>query len=152
MKTRMLSIIGMFLIGTAAVFAQSKTEKFEVKGNCGMCETRIEKAANAVEGVTKADWDKESMMATVVFDESKTSVDAIQKAIAKVGHDAGEHKASDEVYNKLPGCCKYDRSESGKGMDKSGKHMDKSMKHMDHKKEMDKPVKEMDKPEKDKEE
>lgn len=114
MKRKMLSLLTMLLIGSVAVFAQTKTEKFEVKGNCGMCETRIEKAANAVEGVSKADWDKESMMATIVFDESKTSVDDIQKAIAKVGHDAGEHKASDEVYNNLPGCCKYDRSESKK--------------------------------------
>lgn len=114
MKRKMLSLLTMLLIGSVAVFAQTKTEKFEVKGNCGMCETRIEKAANEVEGVSKADWDQESMMATVVFDESKTSVDDIQKAIAKAGHDTGKHKASDEVYNKLPGCCKYDRSESKK--------------------------------------
>ncbi|WP_291856968.1 heavy-metal-associated domain-containing protein [Marinilabilia sp.] len=111
MKRKMLSLLSMLLIGSVAVFAQSKTEKFEVKGNCGMCETRIEKAANSVEGVSQADWDQESMMATVVFDQSKTSLDNIQKAIAKVGHDAGKHKASDEVYDKLPGCCKYDRSE-----------------------------------------
>lgn len=36
-------------------------------------------------------------------------MDDIQKAIAKVGHDAGKHKASDEVYDRLPGCCKYER-------------------------------------------
>lgn len=112
-------------MGSVAVFAQSKTEKIEVKGKCGMCETRIEKAANSVEGVSKADWDQESMMATVVFDESKTSLDDIQKAIAEVGHDTGKHKASDEIYDKLPGCCKYDRSESKNDKDDHNGHQDK---------------------------
>jgi copper chaperone CopZ len=125
MKRKMLSLLTVFLIGSAAIFAQSKTEKFEVKGKCGMCETRIEKAANSVEGVSKADWEQESMMATVVFDESKTSLDAIQKAITEVGHDAGKHKASDEVYDKLPGCCKYDRSDSKNDKDDHHGHQQK---------------------------
>ncbi|MDI3521111.1 MAG: periplasmic mercuric ion binding protein [Anaerophaga sp.] len=112
MKRTMLSLLTMLLMGSVAVFAQSKNEKFEVKGNCGMCEKRIEKAAKSVDGVSKADWDQETMMATVVFDESQTSMDDIQKAIAKAGHDTGKHKASDEVYNNLPACCKYDRSEA----------------------------------------
>ena len=32
-------------------------------------------------------------------------------AIAKAGHDTDMHKAKDEVYNELPSCCKYDRTE-----------------------------------------
>ena len=32
-------------------------------------------------------------------------------AIAKAGHDTDMHKASKEVYDKLPACCKYDRKE-----------------------------------------
>ncbi|RCW39074.1 MULTISPECIES: heavy-metal-associated domain-containing protein [Marinilabilia] len=126
MKRKMLSLLTVFLIGSVAMFAQSKTEKFEVKGKCGMCESRIEKAANSVEGVSKADWDQESMMATVVFDKSKTSVDDIQKAIAKVGHDTGKHKASDEAYDKLPGCCKYER------MEKKDAHGKKEHNHDGH--------------------
>ena len=30
-------------------------------------------------------------------------------AIAKVEHDTDMHKATDEVYDNLPGCCKYER-------------------------------------------
>jgi len=111
MKTKMLSLAVMFLLGTSMVFAQAKTEKFEVKGNCGMCENRIEKAAKSVDGVSAADWNKETKMLEVSFDESKTSVHKVQMAIAKVGHDTPMHKATDEVYNALPGCCKYDRTE-----------------------------------------
>jgi len=35
-------------------------------------------------------------------------------AIAKVGYDTPHHKASTEVYDKLPGCCKYDRDDNKK--------------------------------------
>ena len=122
MKTKVLSLITMFVLGTFTVFAGEKTEKFKVKGNCGMCETRIEKAANSVEGVNAADWNKESKMIEVKFDDSKTSTDKIEMAIAKVGHDTPHHKTKDEVYNELPGCCKYDRSEKKKEQSHDG-HM-----------------------------
>ncbi|MGD9993644.1 MAG: heavy-metal-associated domain-containing protein [Salinivirgaceae bacterium] len=112
MKTKVLSLVGMFLLGTSMVFAQAKTDKFEVKGNCGMCENRIEKAAKSVDGVTTADWNKETKILELSFDESKTSVHKIQMAIARVGHDTPMHKASDEVYGNLPGCCKYERTDS----------------------------------------
>ena len=110
MKTKILSLVTLFLLGTAAVFAGHKSEKFKVYGNCGMCEKRIEKAALAVDGVSKADWNKETKMINVVFDDSKTDVHKVQMAIAKAGHDTEMHKAKDEVYNKLPACCQYDRA------------------------------------------
>ena len=31
---------------------------FGVRGNCGMCKSTIEKAANGVDGVSNANWDK----------------------------------------------------------------------------------------------
>ena len=111
MKTKVLSLVSLFLLGASMVFAQAKTEKFEVKGNCGMCENRIEKAAKSVDGVTAADWNQETKILEVSFDESKTTVHNVQMAIAKVGHDTPMHKATNEVYNALPGCCKYDRTE-----------------------------------------
>ncbi len=110
MRTKVLSLVALFMLGAVSVFAGSKTEKIEVKGNCGMCEKRIEKAASAVEGVTKAEWNKETKQMEVTFDEAKTNLDKIEVAIAKVGHDTPKHKATTEVYDKLPGCCKYDRS------------------------------------------
>ena len=103
--------------GITSVSGQMKTEKFKVYGNCGMCETRIEKAANSVEGVTSAEWDKETKMIEVKLEESKTDVHKVHMAIAKVGHDTEMHKAKDEVYNKLPGCCKYDRPDNKTGHD-----------------------------------
>ncbi|TFH26976.1 MAG: ATPase, partial [Bacteroidia bacterium] len=47
MKTRILSLAMVLGLSTLSLLAQTlKTEKFEVAGNCGMCKTRIEKAAN----------------------------------------------------------------------------------------------------------
>lgn len=100
----------MFVFETLMVFAEGKTEKFEVKGNCGMCEKRIEKAVMSVDGVSKADWDKKTKQLNVTFDDAKTNIHKVHMAVAKVGHDTSMHKAKDEVYNKLPGCCKYDRA------------------------------------------
>lgn len=110
MKTKGLSLVALFVLGTFTIFAANKTEKFEVSGKCGMCDTRIEKAAKSVEGVSAADWDLKTQMLEVSFDDTKTDVDKIQIAIAKVGHDTGKHKANDEVYDKLPACCKYERT------------------------------------------
>jgi periplasmic mercuric ion binding protein len=109
MKTKVLSLVALFMMGAFTVFAGNKTEKIKVSGNCGMCETRIEKAVNGVEGVSKADWNKDTKMLEVTFDDAKTSTDKIEKAIAKVGHDTPHYKAADDVYKNLPGCCHYDR-------------------------------------------
>jgi periplasmic mercuric ion binding protein len=114
MKTKMLSLVCLFLLGTATVFAGVKTEKIEVKGNCGMCQTRIEKAAKSVDGVTQAKWSDETKILELVYDDTKTNADKVETAIAKVGHDTPMHKATDESYKALPGCCKYERSTPAK--------------------------------------
>ena len=118
MKNKVLNLVVLFLMGTMSVFAQGKTEKIKVYGNCGMCENRIETAAKSVDGVTAADWDKDTKMLALTFDESKTNIHKVHTAIVKVGHDTDMHKAKDEVYNNLPGCCKYDRPTE----DKEEKH------------------------------
>ncbi|MDO9614055.1 MAG: efflux RND transporter periplasmic adaptor subunit [Bacteroidota bacterium] len=68
-------------------------QTIKVFGECEMCKDRIEMAANSVSGVSSADWSSETKMLHVQFDEAKTSSDAIQKAIAKVGHDTEKYNA-----------------------------------------------------------
>ncbi len=89
--------------------AATKTETFKVLGACGMCKTRIEKTASA-EGAIAASWDSKTQMLTVTYDPGKTGKDALSKKLAAVGHDTEKYKAKDEVYDKLPACCHYDRS------------------------------------------
>ncbi|WP_312341231.1 TonB-dependent receptor domain-containing protein [Chryseobacterium binzhouense] len=83
--------------------------EFFVKGNCGSCKARIEKAAQDA-GADSAEWNAEKQSVILHFDSSKTSADKILKKIAEVGHDNEIYKTTDEVYKKLPGCCLYDRN------------------------------------------
>lgn len=104
-------IAAVALLTTTACQAQiknAKTATVKVYGNCGMCETTIEKAANKSK-VSKADWNEETKMATITYDSKKTNVDAVLKNIALAGYDNQSFLAPDAAYNKLPGCCKYDR-------------------------------------------
>jgi len=111
MKTKsMMLLAGLLFFSMTSIFANvAKTEKIKVYGNCGMCKTRIDKAANSVKGVSKASWDSEDSMLTVTFDDSKTTTLKIEEAVSKVGHDTDNVKATDKTYNALPGCCQYDR-------------------------------------------
>ena len=95
-------------------FSQEKKDKnkkveFAVNGNCEMCKKRIEKAAFSVKGVKSAAWHTDHKDLHLIIDENKCSVAGVQKAIAKAGHDAGKVKATDEDYEKLHGCCQYER-------------------------------------------
>ncbi|AOW18653.1 heavy metal transporter [Polaribacter vadi] len=83
---------------------------FGVRGNCGMCKTTIEKAANNVEGVATATWDVDKKKIEVSFDEAKTDAIVIHKAIAASGYDTDKVKGDLDAYEGLPGCCKYDHS------------------------------------------
>ena len=87
----------------------SKTESFKVFGNCELCQTRIETAVKE-EGASSASWDKDTKMLTVTYDPSKTSRDKLSKKLASVGHDTEKYRAPDDVYDKLPACCHYERA------------------------------------------
>lgn len=86
----------------------AKTETVKIYGNCGMCETTIEKAASKKK-ISKADWNRETKMATITFDSKKTSLDAVLKNIALAGYDNERFLAPDAAYNQLQECCKYER-------------------------------------------
>jgi len=107
MKTNniILSILVLFI--SSSLFAQTK-ETVKVWGNCEMCQKKIEGAAKDA-GASSASWNSETKMLTVSYKEKKTSLSKIEEAIAGVGYDTQNFTASDEVYNKLPGCCQYDR-------------------------------------------
>jgi len=83
---------------------------FGVRGNCGMCKSTIEKAANNVDGVSMAEWDVDRKKIDVAFDADKTNEMAIHEAIAASGYDTEKVSGSEEAYNNLPQCCQYDHN------------------------------------------
>lgn len=101
-------IMAVLVLSSFTTIAQTKTDSFKVYGNCGMCEKRIEKAVR-VEGVTSADWNVDSKIMKITYDAAKISNDQLQQKIAGVGHDTEKYMADNKVYEKLPGCCLYDR-------------------------------------------
>lgn len=107
-------ILLVAIIGFSAQAQQKKDKNakhtIEVNGNCEQCKKRIEKAAYSVSGVKSAVWDIESHKLNLIVNEEKTSVSEVKKAIAKVGHDTEDVKATEEDYTNLHSCCKYERN------------------------------------------
>ena len=86
----------------------NKTSSFKVWGNCDMCKETIENSLK-VNGIAKANWNEDTKLIEVGFDSTLISLDNIQKNIATVGYDNEAYKGSEEAYNNLQECCKYDR-------------------------------------------
>ena len=85
-----------------------KEISFGVRGNCGMCKSTIEKAANSLDGVTSATWNIDQKTIVVSYDSVNMNELSIHKAIAASGYDTEKVLGNLEAYNDLPGCCQYD--------------------------------------------
>jgi outer membrane receptor for ferrienterochelin and colicins len=109
-----------------------KENEFYVRGNCASCKARIEKAAKGA-GADAAEWNAEKQTVMLDFNSSKTSSDKILKTIADAGHDNEKYKASDAVYNGLPGCCLYDRDFTFGEANPKVHYEEEATKHEDHK-------------------
>jgi copper chaperone CopZ len=122
---KLFLILSIVLAGFGNIQAQnenSKTEAFKVYGNCGMCETRIEKAVKSIDGIESAEWDKKTKMIEVKYNPEKVTLMDVHKAIAKVGHDTEKMEAENEVYEQLPACCQYERKDITKDGDQHDGH------------------------------
>ena len=113
MKTLSIYAVVLFSIFTMHAIAQkntvlNKNEKIKVWGNCESCKKRIENAAKAAGAVT-AEWNEDSKILSVNYDNAKTSSEKIQLGIANKGYDTEGYTADQKVYDKLSGCCKYER-------------------------------------------
>lgn len=116
----LLAVVGMTSCKNQAEEKQQTTEEvkeiamtkttFGVRGNCGMCKKNIETAAKSVEGVVMANWDIDLKKVDVEFDNTKTDVMAIHKAIAASGYDTDQVAGNEDAYNELPQCCQYDHT------------------------------------------
>lgn len=133
MKTSCMFIAFIFalFLTTPSVAQDLNRETVKVWGNCGMCKKNIETAALAA-GAEEADWNIKKKKLTVGYNPAKTNMTAIQKAVAEAGYDTKDMTASQEAYDKLHSCCKYDRKDAaGKSSGKAACCADeKSCKHL----------------------
>ncbi|MDR2498604.1 MAG: cation transporter [Tannerellaceae bacterium] len=106
MKKAILLLAVILLTATGAA-AKDTNGTLRVQGKCNMCKTKIEKAAKSVEGVSVAEWNKETKVLRLRFDNSKVKLSDISQAVAKIGYDTDKDKAPDAAYSAMPDCCKY---------------------------------------------
>ncbi len=116
MKTLNL-LLPLLLLGTAnaqdlthtGTIKNAKTITLRIDGDCPMCETRIEQVA-FVKNEAEVDWVVETHMARVTFDSTRTDLAAIMQRVAHAGYDNELYLAPKQAYDKLPGCCQYERT------------------------------------------
>ncbi len=108
--SKILMVITVLLssINISAQIKNAKIETIKIYGNCDMCKSTIEKAGN-LKNVAQVNWNKDTKIATLSYDEKKTSQDEILKRIALAGYDSEKFLAPDDIYSQLPECCLYKR-------------------------------------------
>lgn len=89
------------------------TSTISVKGNCDECKERIENAAD-IKGVKNSIWSEKTHVLTVTYDTKKVTLEQIEKAIAKSGHETTTQKADTTAYKGLPSCCQYQSTDCKK--------------------------------------
>lgn len=107
---KLFSVIIICLTISSSLFAQKeRSESFKVSGECNMCKKKIEKAAKEA-GASFASWSPQTKILKVTYNANSSSTGSIQHAIANVGYDTPNYKATEEAYKSLDECCQYERS------------------------------------------
>lgn len=112
MKSIKLLMAMALMLSISTCFAEIKNAKVEtvhIYGNCSICKSTIESAAN-VKNIVKVEWNKDTKMAVLTYDEKKTNQEEILKRIGLAGYDSDKFLAPDNVYAKLETCCQYERA------------------------------------------
>lgn len=102
-----ISLITALLISVNSFGQTVSDTSLIVNGVCGMCKMTIETAVEDLEGVSKVNWDVDSKVLSLSYDQSKLTLEDINLAVNKSGYDTEYSTASEEAYQKLHGCCKY---------------------------------------------
>ncbi len=106
-----LVLVSALLFSCSRKTENLSSTRFKVWGNCEMCKKTIEKAANKVDGVEEANWDKDIKEISIFYDSLLTSPGQIQVAIADAGYDTESRTGNNSAYEHLPHCCQYERKE-----------------------------------------
>ena len=81
------AVCSCFIVLSAAAYADTKTVTLSVPGmDCEVCPVTISKALKKVDGVEKVAASLATKEAVVTFDDTKTSVEALQKATTNAGY------------------------------------------------------------------
>ena len=134
MKSIQKGLMAITLLLSVIVFGapikNAKTINTRINGNCLMCKSAIEKAGS-IKNIASVNWDENTKIAAITYDEKKTNQDEVLKRIALAGYDSDQFLAPDDAYSKLPKCCQYERTNKTAPIKEAGMDMDK-MDHSQH--------------------
>lgn len=86
-RFHIVSLIAALLCAPQFALAKNRTVSLNVPTmDCATCPITIKAALNKVPGVSRAKVSYERREAVVVFDDSKTNVDALKKATSDAGY------------------------------------------------------------------
>lgn len=97
-------LLAILLVSTVAVMAKTVTQKILVKGECGKCKDKIETALD-IPGVSFAEWNKETKMLTVRYNDKKVSEDQIHTIVSDLGYATSKLGANKAKQAALAKCC-----------------------------------------------
>ncbi len=100
------ALVLMGILASGCGKAEANTTIAVDSMKCSMCVTTLETALNGIEGVKSTAINLEAKTAVVAFDDSKTSVAALEDAIVAVGYSANSKMADPVAYENLAACCK----------------------------------------------
>lgn len=80
----------------------------KVSGACGMCKDRIEGIAGNITHIVNTDYNLANQTLTFYFNK-QPDINKLAESLKAAGHDNEFGKATDEAYNNLHSCCKYQR-------------------------------------------
>jgi copper chaperone len=83
---KLISLTILFSFISLIALASSKQATFEVKGDCMGCKVKIEDALD-IKGVTYANWNFDTNILVVKYNESKIELDTIREIVEELGYE-----------------------------------------------------------------
>jgi copper chaperone CopZ len=107
---RLLFVTVTMFIGSSFVFTgEPMTDTFKVYGN-EVCKADIEELIVTIHGVTSVEWNPETKLMKVVYDEQLVTRHQFFMILAEAGYDNQGLRAKDKFYEVLSEACKYVRA------------------------------------------
>ena len=110
-------LVAFLLFCSVAGFAQfKKPVTVQIKtpqAACVECKDKIEKFMKYEEGIAKIVVDVKKKITTVTYLSDRTNIENIKTTLANIGFDADDVTANEEVYKRLPICCKREADGGG---------------------------------------
>lgn len=109
-QAKKLTVLFLFFLASISLQAQDNKKVKEVdistSAQCQMCKDKIENTLHAEKGVKSASLNLTTKIVTVEYQNWKTHPEKLRKALSEIGYDADDMEANEDVYKKLPACCK----------------------------------------------